>query len=110
MAADRAVSVAKLIRHLKERRARNAESLLEGGLSYEDYLIGTGKFRESRSLIQVLEKLIEGTPSPEAGRVLEADEDDADVDETGDDDEDAPQPGRRMPVGRRQKAHPWGGR
>lgn len=100
--SDRALSARGLLADLSKRQADLAESILNGKLSYEDYLVGVGKHRECRSLIQLLKSKIERATQLE-DRVVDVDE------EPGDDPEDEPEEESRAAPGRRYKPRGWGG-
>lgn len=109
--ADRQISLSALIRKLETRRAEHAEKLVANGGKYEDFLIGTGKYRENRALVQYLEALIDKDPRPVAkGNVKPHNEpDDLDPDDDDEDEDEAPAPAPvvRAQI-RRSKPRAWG--
>jgi hypothetical protein len=103
--ADRTISVGRLIRLLEEKRVDTAMKLAEAGVDLKEYLIGVGKFREQRALIQYLQNLIEKAPA-EPARSLRADNEPEDLDSDEDEDEDFDEPPVRA---RHSKPRAWGG-
>lgn len=94
MAADRSLSAVRTIAELEHRQVDLANKILNGGLSYENYLIGVGRHRECRALIQMLSAKIEKA----SGQV-----DSEDIEEEED---EAPEP--QVQPGRRYKPRSWG--
>lgn len=94
------VSIAGIIRRLEDRQIALALKTIEGGTSHVDYLLGTGRVRECRSLIQMLEKLAE--------QARKAPAETAD-DEIGDLDPDEPDEEEEPVRIRRAKPRGWGG-
>lgn len=97
MAADRSLSAVRTIAELEHRQVDLANKILNGGLSYENYLIGVGRHRECRALIQMLSAKIEKA----SGQVDSEDSEDIEEEE-----DEAPEP--QVQPGRRYKPRSWG--
>lgn len=110
------VSITRLIKHLEARKIKLAVDVTENGKDYEGYLIGAGRVRECRSLIQLLQTYSEKTPRPEPARVraldnepedLDPNEEDDDPDDEDEDEEPTPPPRSARPA-RSPKPRGWG--